>query len=317
MPRFAFLALTITLAPSVGASDFMLDHPIDCTLGQTCYIQNYVDRDPGPGMTDYQCGGLGYDGHKGTDFGLPSLADMERGVNVLAAAPGVVQGMRDGVPDIGPTGATAGKECGNGVVLRHDGGWETQYCHMKYGSVSVKTGQRVDAGAILGQVGLSGKTQFPHLHLSVRHNGKVTDPFDVSAISACGESGGTLWQDAPAYHASGLLQSGFSTTVPKYKAIKAGGADQSPLAATAPALVFWAYAYGGQKGDIVTLTVDGPNGRVVDHKTSLSKDQAQFFRAAGKRLKTAEWPTGDYLGVATLTRNGAEYARFEQAMTIR
>ena len=181
----------------------------------------------------------------------------------------------------------------------------------------MKTSQRVDAGAILGQVGLSGKTQFPHLHLSVRHNGKVTDPFDLSAISACGESGETLWQDAPDYLAGGLLQSGFSTTVPEYKAIKAGGADQSPLADNAPALVFWAYAYGGQKGDIMALTVDGPDGRVLDHQATLAKDQAQFFRAAGKRLKTAEWPNGDYLGVVTLTRNGTVYARFEQTMTIR
>ena len=27
--------------------------PVDCVLGATCEIQNYVDRDPGPGARDY------------------------------------------------------------------------------------------------------------------------------------------------------------------------------------------------------------------------------------------------------------------------
>lgn len=26
--------------------------PIDCTLGENCYIMHYVDRDPGPGVPD-------------------------------------------------------------------------------------------------------------------------------------------------------------------------------------------------------------------------------------------------------------------------
>lgn len=317
MHRATLLALSLTLAPPVVASDFLLDLPIDCALGQTCFIQNHVDRDPGPGVLDYQCGGLSYDGHKGTDFRLATLADMARGVNVLAAAPGVVRGMRDGVPDVGPTVATAGKECGNGVVLRHEDGWETQYCHMKSGSLLVQTGQRVTAGTVLGQIGLSGKSEFPHLHLSLRHNSEVIDPFDLSAVPNCGENGGSLWQDAFAYHAGGLLGSGFNAAVPDYSDVKAGTADQIPLRANAPALVFWAHAFGGQAGDVLTLTVDGPEGRLVDHRTTLSKDQAEFFRAAGKRLTAAEWPRGAYTGTATLIRNGIEIGRLTSPMTIQ
>ena len=231
MQRAALLALTLTLAPPVVASDFLLTLPLDCDLGQTCFIQNQVDRDPGPGVLDYQCGGLSYDGHKGTDFRLPTLTDMLRGVDVLAAAPGVVRGMRDGVPDVGPTETTAGKECGNGVVLRHEGGWKTQYCHMKSGSLLVQPGQKVTAGTVLGQVGLSGKTEFPHLHLSLRHDGEVVDPFDLSAFPTCGETGESLWHDTPAYQAGGLLGGGFNAAVPEYSAVKAGTADQNPLPA--------------------------------------------------------------------------------------
>jgi len=317
MQRAALLALTLSLASPVVAGDFTLDLPIDCTLGKTCFIQNHVDRDPTPGVLDYQCGGLSYDGHKGTDFRLPTLADMARGVDVLAAAPGVVRGVRDGVADVGPSDATQGMECGNGVVLRHPAGWETQYCHMKSSSLLVTPGQQVAAGTVLGQVGLSGKTEFPHLHLSLRHNGNVVDPFDLSTFPTCGAVGETLWQDAPGYISGALLNAGFSSSVPDYSAIQAGTADHSPLPADAPALVFWAYAFGGQTGDVLAQIVDGPNGRLVDHRATLSKDQAEFFRAAGKRLKTNGWPRGDYIGTAKLIRKGREIGQFQHPMTIR
>ena len=102
---------------------------------------------------------------------------------MLAAAAGVVKAVRDGVADVNVRvigfGSVAGHECGNGVVIAHDGGWETQYCHLAKGSVRCTTGERVETGTPLGLVGLSGQTEFPHLHFSVRHNGATVDPFAV------------------------------------------------------------------------------------------------------------------------------------------
>jgi hypothetical protein len=93
------LLLILTLAP-VQAGAFDLSWPVDCTLGDTCFIQNYVDRDPGPDDTDFTCGPLTYDGHDGTDIALNSDAAMTAGVPVLAAAAGTVRGIRDSMPDI-------------------------------------------------------------------------------------------------------------------------------------------------------------------------------------------------------------------------
>ena len=152
--------LLLTLAAPVVASDLVLQLPIDCELQKTCHIQHLVDRDPGQKVSDFRCGGLSYDGHKGTDFALPSFEAMRRGVDVLAAAPGVVTALRDGMPDAifssNTAGEIAGRECGNGVVIRHDGGWETQYCHLQKGSVAVSKGDQVVAGMALGKVGLRG-----------------------------------------------------------------------------------------------------------------------------------------------------------------
>ncbi|MEY8842423.1 M23 family metallopeptidase, partial [Cribrihabitans sp. XS_ASV171] len=188
--RKALMTL-LTLAAFPAASDPVLTLPVDCVLGETCHIQQYTDRDLEEGFRDYTCGPLAYDGHKGTDFSLATLAQMEAGVNVLAAAPGLVTGRRDGMADLHFSGdaekSIEGRECGNGVVLRHEDGWETQYCHMKNGSVRVLVGDRVERGAVLGQIGLSGKTQFPHLHMSVRRDGMVVDPFDTADQALCGQ----------------------------------------------------------------------------------------------------------------------------------
>jgi len=316
MRRAALIAGLILPAAQVAADDPVLSLPIDCTLGETCYIQNQVDRDPGSGFRDYTCGALGYDGHKGTDFGLPTMADMRRGVDVLAAAPGIVRGLRDGVPDVGPTDATKGQECGNGVVLRHDDGWETQYCHMKSGSIRVEKGQRVERGGILGQVGKSGKAEFPHVHMSVRNNGIPVDPFDVSAFPSCGESGKSLWQDTPAYTPGGLLGAGFSPGIPDYAAVKDGGAAQQELAPDAGGLVLYGYGFAGEKGDILQIEIDGPQGAFLSQSVTLEKSQALFFRASGKRRRADRWPAGDYSGTVTLMRDGREIGQRSAETTI-
>ncbi|MGR3678397.1 MAG: M23 family metallopeptidase, partial [Paracoccaceae bacterium] len=194
--RAALAAVFSSLATVCVAGDLRLTMPIDCVLGEGCHIQQYVDQDPGPGAQDYLCETLSYEGHKGTDFALPYLRDIADDVAVLAAAPGVIRATRNTMADRLFTTENetdiAGKECGNGVVIRHDDGWETQYCHMKRGSISVTKGQRIEAGTELGHVGLSGRTQFPHLHFSVRKDGKSIDPFAPSEAFECGAQQATL-----------------------------------------------------------------------------------------------------------------------------
>jgi len=96
------------LAAPVAAKDLSLTLPIDCVLGDTCYVQQFVDRNAGSAHSDYNCSTLTYDGHKGTDFALPSLAAMTAGVDVLASVSGVVAATRDDMPDIiqGAVGAS-------------------------------------------------------------------------------------------------------------------------------------------------------------------------------------------------------------------
>ncbi|SEQ69347.1 M23 family metallopeptidase [Thalassovita taeanensis] len=321
MFRSGFAVVLSLVTPAV-AGEFQLSLPIDCTLGESCFIQQFVDHDPTAAAHDYTCGPLSYEGHKGTDFGLLSLASMEAGVNVLASADGIVVGLRDGMQDTGLTpqteAAISGKDCGNGVVLGHGDGWQTQYCHMKQGSVQVHKGQRIRRGEVLGQVGLSGRTQFPHVHLSVRKDGAVVDPFAPDSAATCQpQVGPGLWQSAPEYHAGGVLNIGFSTDIPSYQAVKAGSAEQTNFSTNSPAIVLWVYAFGSQEGDELHLLVTGPSGPVIDKTALLDKAQAQYFRAAGRRKPTAGWPTGSYHATATLLRDGAEIDQMERSVVLK
>lgn len=309
MIRQGLLALTLPFAGGAMAEGLTLALPVDCTLGESCYIQQYMDRDPGPEFTDFHCSGLSYNGHKGTDFALPTRADMLEGINVLAAADGKVRGFRDGMADSGYSKKTAdkvkGRECGNGVVLVHPNGWETQYCHLKNGSITVTNGQQVKAGDPLGQIGQSGRAQFPHLHLSVRKDGKPVDPFDPDGALTCNTPGdSTLWAQTPGYQPGAIVDIGFSDRIPEYDEVKAGTAKQRALSADARALVIYGFSFGTQPADVIRLSIAGPKGTLISKDTVMKRKQAQAFRAVGKRLRAREWPSGTYTGTATLIRNG-------------
>ena len=306
-------ALTFSMALAFPAGAFELAFPLDCRLGDTCYIQQYLDHDPGPGAHDFTCGPLSYQGHDGTDIALPSVAAMAAGVNVLAAGTGTVKGIRDGVADF--VAPEADRECGNGVLVDHGGGWETQYCHMKQGSVRVKVGDAVDVGTVLGQVGQSGMAEFPHLHLSVRHNGAELDPFAPETLTSCSAPGPGLWDKPLVYQPGGLLSIGISAAIPDYPAVKAGLASPD-LQKDAPALVVWAFLFGAQAGDAILFRLTGPEGDVLTDSVVIEKPQAQAFRAVGRKLKTAEWPTGRYQGEAVLQRRGVELGREQIEITV-
>ncbi len=290
---------------------FQLALPLACRLGESCWVANYVDVDPGEAAQDFRCRGRTYNGHDGTDFAIRDLAVMEQGVPVLASAAGVVRRVRDGLKDQPVTDDTSrvrivGRECGNGVMLDHGDGWRTQYCHLRRGSIRVKPGERVESGSLLGLVGLSGKTKFPHVHVTVRHYGRVVDPFTGQLASAgCGLGGKPLWQDDAqiSYEDVALYNAGFSPEPPNVEAIRRGKRPPNSFSPTAPALVLWVDVFGVQAGDGVRFRIVGPDGKpVLDHVTRVDRTQARRFLFAGQRRPADGWPTGSYSGQVTLTR---------------
>lgn len=279
-----------------------LAFPVDCDLGEDCAIQNYVDVDPTPAAHDHTGGSRSYDGHNGTDIRLLSMDEQRAGVSVLAAAAGTVVRSRDGIEDASVRRrgreAVANQECGNGVVIDHGDGWETQYCHMAEGSIAVRPGQRVQAGARLGDVGLSGLTEYPHLHFTVRKDGEVVDPFAPKGAGLSDRSR-NLWsaQEVNAYHSREILNAGFSGAPPSMEDVVEHGARVAPRpAVTSGALVAFVQVMGLKAGDIQRLVLRSPSGQTLasNEAQALARDQAQSLLFVGKKKPADGWQPGRY-----------------------
>jgi hypothetical protein len=65
---------------------------------------------------------------------------------------------------------------GNYVVIDHENGEYSHYCHLKENSIAVQAGERVQQGQVIGCVGNTGNSSVPHLHLHL-----MDAPFEAQA----------------------------------------------------------------------------------------------------------------------------------------
>ncbi|WP_062234189.1 M23 family metallopeptidase [Aureimonas sp. N4] len=320
--------LTLSAPPAEADDTRRLQLPVACAIGQDCFVQQLPDMDPGPGATDPFCGTAAYDGHDGIDIRVLSMRDIERGVPVVAALGGTVRGGRDGMSDrLANTkelrDAVKSVECGNGVVIAYGQGLETQYCHMRRGSVRVKPGQRVEAGQVLGEIGSSGLAEFPHVHLSVRRNGAKIDPISGRAVG-----GGCLADDTErttlftpeaaellARPTTQLLAMGLAGEVLDYDKLASDGPPPT-AGANAPMTVGWGWFANLHGGDRVRFGLTDPAGtKVLDTLTEpLDRNKAVYSGLAGLRRP----PTpGTWVLEVAVERDGTALLHRTQRIEIR
>lgn len=315
MWRMIVLAM-MTMAIALGCStqgfstpSISLGLPLDCKLGQGCFILQYPDRDPSPNAVDYGCGRMTYDNHNGTDFAIRDEALMKKGVPVIASAPGTVLRVRDGVVDRRVQSeqdekAVQGNECGNGLVIDHGNGWELQYCHLRQNSILVKPNDRVTAGQVLGLIGESGLASFPHVHLSVRYQGQEIDPsVGVTSDTGCEVKPNPLWAQPLAYKPTGLIRSGISPTPPTLEQLWQGAYQTHQLSSQNAALVFWVHLYGVLAGDKESFEIRDPAGQVIvmDQRTS-DRPNRVAMGFVGKKFTPGTLKPGNWTGIYTLQR---------------
>lgn len=64
----------------------------------------------------------------------------------------------------------------NSIIIRHKSGYRIHLVHFKKNSITVKVGDHINRGKILGRVGNSGYSKMPHLHLMVTDKRNVSVP---------------------------------------------------------------------------------------------------------------------------------------------
>lgn len=92
--------------------------------------------------------------------------------NIVSHSDGVVVEYRNNYP----TNDKTGNSYGNYVKIKHDNNYYTLYAHMKYKSVTVKTGDNVKKGQVIGAMGNTGHSTGAHLHFEVRRGNELINP---------------------------------------------------------------------------------------------------------------------------------------------
>ncbi len=100
--------------------------------------------------------GQGHEFHNGIDF------IVDRGTPVLATGPGRVEAAGYDGPN------------GNRVTIDHGFGYRSVYAHLS--RASVKAGDEVERGDIVGLSGNTGRSSGPHLHYTLYYRGQTIDP---------------------------------------------------------------------------------------------------------------------------------------------
>ncbi len=303
--------MTVLLAILLAGGQPTLILPVRCAVPQACIVQKLPDHGPGTARADYRCGSLTTDAHGGTDFRVLDDTAFAAGVPAVAAAAGTVVRARDGEPDIDVRirAFAPGRDAGNGVVIDHGDGWVTQYSHLRAGSITVRPGEAVIAGQAIGMVGLSGNTEYPHLHFDVRHRDLAIDPFDGrSTAAACGLATRetSLWarglvavlEQATTAIIGGGLANGFADAAHP----RADEARRS-LTATMP-LLLWSEVSGVRRGDVLRFVITLAHGPVFDERRTLDGDHLLWTSFGGRAPPPRGWPPGVVRGEISLWRDG-------------
>ncbi len=162
-----------TTTTTIGGKLFATDAPAGTRL--TAYF----------GGNDSVHQGLG-GGHGAIDIGLG------RGTYVIATRSGTVVSPtasdRIDYPDSYIKPDENGKyNCAglkaNYVKIDHGDGTMSGYAHFLANTITVRAGDHVDQGQVIGQVGSSGCSTGPHLHFEVYVNGTRVDPLDYVSVT--------------------------------------------------------------------------------------------------------------------------------------
>jgi hypothetical protein len=287
--------------------------PLDCVLGEDCWVMNYVDMGVEDGKSlDPACLNRTYENHKGTDIAILDEKIMEEGVNVIAPLDGIITKIRDGEDDLWANDVeleaikAQRKECGNAVMIDHGNEVETIYCHMKKGSIKVKPNQKIKSGDIIGQIGLSGLTQFPHLHFGIVQEGKILDPFTgQNNLNSCGKKIGSLWNKELdiQYQPFVMHNAGFLNDIPDLNKLEKDGELKTHFSQNSDLLTYWAIILGAQEGDKITLEILDPNGKIFGKREIIQEvTRARQFYYTGRKTDKNSLIEGVYTAKVKIER---------------
>jgi len=251
--------------------------PMAGNLARDLWRNNYVDLDPTSGIRDWNCRNYSYNGHDAVDVDLRSFGEQRIGVPLFAAEDGIVIAVTDTYFDEnncpnGPCGTPA-----NYVILRHAGGRQTYYWHLKQYSATVAVNDSVVAGQQIGLTGSSGNSSWSHLHLAVYDDIGATliEPF----AGPC-RPGESEWVEQPPFNGTLFMRDfGVSYIDPATEPLWPQVMSRTgQIALTDPILYYWFFPYNLPANSTWRTQFERPNGTIAFDSGTRSFGYSVFLR---------------------------------------
>lgn len=271
-----------------------LSLPLDCRLGINCWITNLPSHNKKDKAVDFLNNSKTYSGNVGTDFTIQLNTHMK----VISPINGRVKSIQDDINDISISKidrqSSEINKCGNFVVLVQDD-YEIELCHLKKNSIAVNIGDEVKIGQNLAEVGLSGVSDSPHLHVNIRRikenqNYIEVDPFYDVQKKEYGLTPQSLWSnqhqmEKQAAQTGIIYNYGFSfdQIIPEEVRIKQNNNELQP--SSPRSIIGFVDIFSVNPGDKVTLKiVDDSNKELVSKTKEFNQYQHRYFIDVSKPL---------------------------------
>ena len=141
-------------------------------MGKTLNVSHHVLKNG----CEYQTSPFGprsdpFGGNASFHNGLDMVSSRYGTDYIIAYQDGTVEALRNAI-----SGVDRVNTSGNYIYIKHAGGYQTRYLHLKKDTLTVKVGQAVNKGDVIAYMGNTGKSTGSHLHFEVRLNGNPQDP---------------------------------------------------------------------------------------------------------------------------------------------
>jgi len=283
--------------------DQKFQFPVNCTLGEDCFILFYPDAYNTTRQADHKCGLRTFDQNQATVITSHSIQQMLNGIAVLAAADGKVTKVKKDSElsdDDNQYIKNSSENCGNQVVISHGQGWETHYCFLKPDSILVSPKQIIKKGEQIAEMGSVGYTQsLPNLYFYVYHNNKAVDPF-VGPITypSCNSIQKPLWDTMIPYQSLNVIGAGVDDRpINRDYITEFGGMHKNRINSTSKNFGFWIFVAGLLDGDEEIFEVYEPGGNLEHNYQGVIKNFKGFhyyinaieFDKPAKGFKKGTW----------------------------
>ncbi len=285
-PLEEYLSKSRSSSPIIQEVNYPLfGWPLSIRMNEKLVLVNYVDDDTSSAIRDFMGNPHSYDGHRGTDYCLLNFRQMDRGIPIYAAAPGVVAGVAYQEFDRNTNWGNPPYPPANYVIIRHSDNSYAYYWHMRTNSPTVQVGETIQQGDQLGLVGSSGMSTDAHLHFELgqyeNSNWVTRDPWFgtnnplPSLWSVQEPYVGTLPMRVFDMGVTTQAAAGGSLNDVSMSYLKNGFSQPLQIGASEPYIMCW-FQDQNQAGDTYTISLRTPSGRVYSQSNTSIANRYQY-----------------------------------------